>query len=342
MIELILHPGHSKCGSTTIQDFIYENRLTLKKRGIFIPDSEFNFPGDKAYNINRTHTPRDYFEKVLRGETDLSAVEAKLASFLADAEKKGCRKVIITAENLVNGIGSQKTKSLHRLFSSHFHKVNIVYYIRNQRSLLTSAWQQWGHKKGESLEQYVDKALKSKFGDYHFVVQQLNKSYPKATVKVCPLDKAHLVKGNLVVDFCVRAGLNSKGLKLEQYVSNAGLSEALCESLSKIHKIYESPHSQKVKNAILALCPNSHTLVSRRYVSILPANVENKIIERYGESNKALEEMYFDKNSLFPSEKPFVLDRSEGELLLLKQRVDKLEDLVAIQMDMIMTLSGKL
>lgn len=194
MIELILHPGHPKCGSTTIQDFLYANRLVLKDRGIFMPDSDFNFPCNKAYRINRTHTPRDFIEKVINGDLNINALEKKIDDFLITAEDQGCKKVIITAENLVNAIGSPKLKAIHSLFSTRFSKVKVVYYIRDQRELLLSAWQQWGHKKGETLDAYIDKMINTNFGDYVFVTEQLSNYYPNAELKVCSLDKKHLIK----------------------------------------------------------------------------------------------------------------------------------------------------
>lgn len=261
MIELILHPGHSKCGSTTIQDFLYTNRLVLKDRGIFMPDSDFNFPGNKAYRINRTHTPRDFIEKVINGELNINALEKKIDDFLITAEEQGCKKVIITAENLVNAIGSPQLKAIHSLFATRFSNVKVVYYIRDQRELLLSAWQQWGHKKGETIDAYIDRMINTNFGDYVFVTEQLSNYYPNAELKVCSLDKKHLIKSNLTIDFCTRAGINNNGLKPSLEASNAGLSSAICESLTKIHTIYESPHTQKVKNTILAFAPNSKKLI---------------------------------------------------------------------------------
>lgn len=341
MIELILHPGHSKCGSTTIQDFLYANRLVLRERGIFFPDSEFNFPGNKEYQIDRTHTPRDFIEKVIQGELSIDVLEKKLDTFLIKAEEQGCKKLIITAENLVNAITSPQLKSIHSLFSTRFSKTKIIYYIRDQKELLLSAWQQWGHKKGETLEVYIDKMLKTNFGNYTFVTHQLSAYYPNAELKVCSLDKKHLIKSSLTSDFCVRAGLNSKGLNFSREVSNAGLSSAVCESLTKIHTVYENPHTQKVKNAILASAPNSKKLISKKYSAKLPLDLESKISGRYLESNKQLEKLYYSGNPVFPSTDRKNDSNSENEMSVLQQRIEKLEDIVAIQMDMILTLSGK-
>lgn len=341
MIELILHPGHSKCGSTSIQDFLYKNRHVLKKRGIFMPDVEFNFPGDRAYKINRTQTPRDYLEKVITGEVSVDCLEEKLKNFLSKSEKLGCRKIIITAENLVNGISSQNQKLIHSLFSDCFQSIKIVYYVRNQESLLSSAWQQWGHKKGLTLDEYIDGLLKTKFGDYSFIAKKLQSYYSHADITVCTLDKNTLIEGSLMSDFCVRSGINSKGLTSHDTNDNIGLSSSICESLAKIHTIYGSPHSQKVKNEILSLTPNSYNLVTKKYPIDLSSQTKKKIYKRFFESNQELSEDFFDGEKVFPLYENHEVQTEMNEINILKQKIDKLEDLVAIQMDMLLTLSEK-
>ncbi|MFW8629140.1 hypothetical protein [Vibrio natriegens] len=338
MIELILHPGHSKCGSTTIQDFLFTNQVTLKERGIFLPDSEFNFPGNKEYQINSTQTPRNFIGKVIRGELSIATLGKKLDKFLSKAQKQGCKKVVITAENLINTIGSPQQKAIHSLFSSRFDKVTVVYYVREQQELFVSAWQQWGHKEGETLEAYIDKLIKTKFGDFNLIANKLSDYYPTAEVKVRSLDKKHLINSNLTIDFCINTEINTDGLNFSFEASNTGLSSAICESLTKIHTVYESPHCQKVKNAILAYAPNSQHLLNKKYSTQLPQALEVKIASSYLKSNQLLEKRYFSGEEAFPSSKKSENKNTQNEMSLLKQRIEKLEDLVAIQMDMILTL----
>ncbi|MZI96135.1 hypothetical protein F9817_23440, partial [Vibrio sp. CAIM 722] len=129
MVNLVLHPGHSKCGSTTIQNFIYHNRHKFLGRGVFLPDVNFNFPNMPKYNINLTQTPRDYLAQVQNGDVPLSDLENKLDQLISKAEESGCRRVIISAENLINAIGQPSTASIHKLFNEKFSSVNIVYYV---------------------------------------------------------------------------------------------------------------------------------------------------------------------------------------------------------------------
>lgn len=342
MINLVLHPGHSKCGSTTIQDFIYKNRQRFFNRGIFLPDSNFNFPGQPGYNIDHTHTPRDYLAEVQRGNISIAELEQKLDLLCSKAESLGCRRVIISAENLINAIGHPSTAQIHELLNKKFASVNIVYYIRRQDSLLVSAWQQWGHKTGESQESYVDKMMRTKFCDFKFISNQLRRYYPKAKLNVFPLDKNELINNNLLEDFCKRAVIKFEGLDSNVPNSNSGLSSALCSTVGHIHGVYEDVHDQKVKAVITNMTPNSAHLRDKKYKNELSKEQMSKAAEMYEEKNKFVADKYFpDVNFERVLSIKSLLEENFDEKFLL-DKIEKLEDIVAIQMDMILSLNKKI
>lgn len=343
MINLVLHPGHSKCGSTTIQDFVYENREILLKRGIFIPDVNFNFWGDSEYKFNLTQTPRAYFAKVQNGDVPLSDLEKKLDKLVENAEKLGCRRVILSAENLINGIGLPSTAGIHKLLNKKFSSVNVVYYIRKQSDLFVSAWQQWAHKKGESLDEYIERMMTTSFGDFLFIVNKLHKYYPNKNFNVFPLHKKSLTNNDLIEDFCFRAKLNNKGLKLKIASSNSGLSNALCHTMSSISDVYKDVHDQDIKHAITSLTPHSSKIREKKYGNDISKTLMKSLFDKFEKSNKELSEKYFpdvsfvDAMSLSNTSKNLVTREEE-----LSDKIERLEDLVTIQMDMILQLHNRL
>ena len=343
MINLVLHPGHSKCGSTTIQDFVYENRKIFLKRGVFIPDINFNFWGDPEYKFNLTQTPRAYFAKVQSGEIPLSDLEIKLDKLVENAEKLGCRRVILSAENLINGIGLPSTAGIHKLLNKKFSSVNVVYYIRKQSDLFVSAWQQWAHKKGEPLDEYIERMIKTSFGDYLFIVNKLHKYYPNKNFNVFPLHKKSLYNSDLIEDFCLRAKINSKGLKLKINSSNSGLSSTLCQTMSSISGVYKDVHDQDVKQAITNLTPHSNKIREKKYGNDISTMLMKELFGKFEESNKELGRKYFPdisfSEAMSLSHPAKNLVTWEEELL---DKIERLEDLVTIQMDMILQLHNRL
>ncbi|MGY5449820.1 hypothetical protein ACVFI8_02545 [Agarivorans sp. MS3-6] len=343
MVDLVLHPGHSKCGSTTIQNFLYKNRQKLKNRGAYLPDCNFNFPNDDEYKFHLTHTPRDYFAKIQGGELQISDLEGKLNSLVKNAQDNGCKRVIISAENLINGLAGKDsiTRQIHRMLGGFFDDVKIVYYVRRQDKFLVSAWQQWGHKEGLELEEYIERLYKGHIADYLFNANQLLNEYPANSLRVRPIDKIALINGCLLEDFCARSSILTDGLDFDIPNSNVGLSVAMCETLSRASEVYQDIHDQTVKRVI-----EQHSLTGiaeKKYSPSFSNNMVKKLVEQYQEKNVRLANRFFPKVDF---EKTMDLNSLVGsdsdDILLLKERVTKLEDVCAAQMDMIISLAKRI
>ena len=343
MVDLVLHPGHSKCGSTSIQDFLYANRELFRNRGIFLPDLNFNFPCHDDYQFHLTHTPRDYLARIQSGEVDISELSNKIDDLINHAEEMGCRRVIISAENLINAISSKMTSAIHQLFAEKFNKVRIVYYVRRQDTLLLAAWQQWGHKDGYSLDEYVGKLSKTKFADFNFIASKLKKFYFDGVLKVFPLERKYLTDENLLIDFCTRAVINKAKLNFDIESSNAGISSALCDTLAKINTVYINQHDQSVKNSIISSAPNSNEIIGKKYLLEMSNTTRETLFTRFQESNEILAKRFFP-NLPFDNTMSLanVKDSVDDDIQKLKKRVEKLEDINAIQMDMILQLMDKM
>ncbi|WP_137222066.1 hypothetical protein [Shewanella sp. MEBiC00475] len=342
MVDLVLHPGHSKCGSTTIQDFLYANRELFRSRGIFLPDLNFNFPCHDEYQFQLTHTPRDYLARVQSGEVDISELSKKIDDLINKAEEMGCRRVIISAENLINAITSKMTSAIHQLFAEKFNKVRIVYYVRRQDTLLLAAWQQWGHKDGYSLNEYVSKLAKTKFADFNFIATKLRQFYTDGVLKVFPLERKYLTDENLLTDFCTRAVINKAKLNFDIQSSNAGISSALCDTLSKINNVYINQHDQNIKNSIISSTPNAKNIISKKYSLEMSNETREILFTRFQESNEALAKRFFP-NVPFDNTMSLTLAKGsvDNDMQRLMKKIEKLEDINAIQMDMILQLMDR-
>lgn len=337
-MELVLHPGHSKCGSTTIQDFLYINRVKFRDRKVILPDCNFKFPYEDDYQFHLTQTPRDYFAQIQNGTVPLSDLEDKLDSLMEKGANE-YRRIIISAENLINGIANTVTKNIHECFAKRFSSVRVVYYIRRQDEFLISSWQQWSHKTGQSLEDYLDKSIKIGLPNYNGISNVLAQIYGRANLRVGVIYPEHLHQRSLMNDFCLKASIMEKGLSFDLPNSNVGLSTAVCESLSRIPHIYDDIHDQNVKNLLVSNAENSVSLLRKKYRT-LPNETKFKLFEKFNGQNVKLMAQYVP--NIDPSASGMLFEQAhEGEMSdseqidFLTQEVDKLQDLCAIQFDML-------
>ena len=140
-LQVILHVGGSKCGSSAIQAHLKQNEVALSKAGVLIPGRDLDFvspvTGEQIW----------MFENAAIGG-DLKALGARVRALLAEAERKGAKTVIISAENICNH--AHLAPMLATVLKKYRTKVAL--YVRRQDDFLISSWQQWHLKRFNRCE----------------------------------------------------------------------------------------------------------------------------------------------------------------------------------------------
>ncbi len=304
-MKLVLHPGHSKCGSTTIQKAIIKNRKLLESHGYVIPDPQMRTNGDDGFNPNG-ETPRAFFRHAME-QKDLAPLKASLARI---KKKYGhtSKTVLISAENLVNQLGSPSGLNIHRLLRDTFDSHEVIYYIRRQDQFIMSAWQQWGYKKGLSLQAFVDQALKGKNPNYRVIASAFSNLYGKANVTVVPLLRDSLIEGDLVSDFFARLGISTGVQKPADSIDNKSLNPYLCEALSKVNHIFRDIHDESIKHK-LEEHASGHAGLYLRDDGYLSHESRARILNEYSKDNQFISDNFvgndgwchYQKKSVPPS-----------------------------------------
>lgn len=133
-IKLILHPGHGKCGSSSIQSFLYSNADTLKNMGVYLPDQTFRFFFEDQKASLKSGIPLWYFKELI-DENKIASFELRLDKVLEKAKQSNCNTIIISAENLGNQRGISQGRKIHEILASRFPQKNIIYYITTRNRL---------------------------------------------------------------------------------------------------------------------------------------------------------------------------------------------------------------
>ncbi len=333
--RLVLHPGHPKCGSSTIQFAIYSHVDLLQKQGFFVPNRRFEFATDGRAFRERLGNPVGYLEKATDHDS-LAALEERLAGAIESIRQAGGSKVLISAENLGNKPGVNKLRPVHQVFARHFSDVHVIFYIRRQDEWMVSSWQQWGHKLGWSFARYVEESFAVHRPDFLQSTRFFEDTYEQLKLEVVPLTRQSLIGQDLLADFSKRAGLGPLELTDEDQFRNASMGGALCDVLSRIHEIYSGTGDRKVRE-LLAEFPASRDLIFSRDKRVLTPDLRRRILEHFRADNEILHERFFPE---VPFETVFGLPepREDADLADLRAQVEGLTDVVAIQMDVILSL----
>ena len=316
-----MHPGFGKCGSSSIQAFINNNIDKLKLSGIYVS-------GEHIINW----VP--YFEQLIENNTIYSC-ENLFCLLKEKAKKNNCDTIIISAENLSNRNTITKGKQIHDIIASLFDEISILLYIRRQDEFLLSSWQQWWHKKGRSLKSYIDNALKLHVPDYFETAKFFEKVYGKESLSVIPFHRKAFKCENLISDFDFRAQLNIS-FSVDHY-ENKSLNPYLCEILSRIPNIYQNVDDNSIKE-LLAQYSDQKTILFDNDKTILNENQKTKILKHFENDNRILHKKYFE---YLPYDDIFGNELTVGKdepLKTLEHEIDRLKDVISIQMEIIIKL----
>ena len=285
---LILHPGHPKCGSSSIQKFLFDRRIDLESNGYAVPDRFFHFRFERDCDFSIALAPVLYLSEIME-QGNYSLIEKRIRNAIENAQKSDIHTFILSAESL----SSLHAVRIHELFSKYFEIKKVLYYIRRQDDLLLSAWQQWGHKSGTGFAEYCNQQLKNGQPMYTRNAQILESHYGKDKLEVAPFSRKAFYNGDLISDFLVRTGLDALiDLKSVSDVENERLNPLVCDYLAQFSYIYTSAHDNRPKNN-LEKYKSSEPWLFDSGKDYLNATLRKSILKHFEVENRKLHSEYF-------------------------------------------------
>jgi hypothetical protein len=326
-VRLVLHPGHPKCGSSSIQDALRRNADELAERGIFYP----------------SRRPNRIFIEACDAQ-DFDPVEDWLVGLLERAREAACDTLVVSSENLGVRQLVSGGRGLHEVFRRHCQPVDVVYYLRRQDDWMVSMWQQWGHKAGHSLRRFVDDRLGFDEPGYLPAVELFEDVYGGERVVAVPLHGDALVGGNLISDFRERTGVGPLAVEDPDRHRNPSMSGFLCSVLARVPDVYDRSLVERVAegrtdHSVGRLLERhvSRELLFNRDKRVMPLAERRRVLDHFEDDNRALQARYFPDVAF---DAIFGLPEPGGDETLeeLRAQVDGLEDVVAMQMQVIVRL----
>ncbi|MCF1504917.1 hypothetical protein L0F51_14280 [Afifella sp. H1R] len=263
MRELLLHIGHPKTGSSTLQAFLARNAEELARRGLFLAGGDLGFDPHNKVSGNPLH----YF----RANAGIApeAFADHLRARMATIEAPDARFVLSTEILFNPGHAALFVPLLGEI------SVRVAYYIRRQDRVLLAAWRQWGLKRGLSLPEFIAYRMNSGLPDYEATITEWGEVAGDNALHLRFLDPRFLTRGDLFADFAEFLKTPAEGLAA---VANENVSPdaRLLRFLSRHSGLFESLDDDRPINVLamgrsgdgaekLKLPKNLFDLVRRRY-----------------------------------------------------------------------------
>ncbi|MCP4088177.1 MAG: hypothetical protein GY746_00060 [Gammaproteobacteria bacterium] len=324
-MNLIVHIGIEKTGTTTIQEMLFINRENLKSNGFYFLQCAGSKNNRKlpAYCINDTKNDDYFVDKCILSHEDKSKFREALRDDLRDelsALGSEIHTVLISSEQLSSRLTSDtEIRRFHKLMSPHFSNIRILCYLREQCEMAVSLYST-AMRSGVTLgfNEYLKKCQPDN-GRYNYykMINMWSSVFGLSSIDVRIFSKEAFVGGDLICDFltCISPDLISV---VDKSIDSQNLSI--------------SAFGQRLGLSINRLLPNytddrrlsKSALLRRRFLIIIgycfpgrgsaPSAAEyQRIYDSFYESNKMLSERYLGKNhKLFEFSPPSQKKKSLG------------------------------
>lgn len=323
--RLVLHPGHPKCGSSSIQHALFSNLEDLRTHGVITP----------------VPRPNQVFQQAcIRQES--AALDGWIKDILSKTRREGGDTVVISAENLAVRRMVTEGRPVHESLFRAFGTVDVIYYVRRQDDWMVSQWQQWGHKQGWDLEAFIEDRIQQHQPDYLAAATVFEEVYGPDRVSVVPLHAAALLGGDLLADFTQRSGVGPLATRAGGR-TNASMGGYFCDVLARVPRVYDQHLTSRVSEGVtdvsirrlLERSVRSGDLLFNGDKRIMSASQRRRVLRHFEAENRELHERHFADVSF---DLVFGPPEDDDPLQTLSDRVDGLTDVVAIQLDLILKL----
>jgi hypothetical protein len=209
-----LHIGTEKTGSTSIQNFLAQNRTALLARGWLYPETAGIRAHHSlvAYGLDDERHDDTRRSLGVRDRISLDAFRRQLIDSLKnEIAASGAATLVLSSERLATRL-SRPTEiaRLQALCDQLAQNTKIVVYIRNQADFLVSRYTNviWEGGTGEFAF-----PARTAIADYKLLLDRWVEAFGKENVAVRRFEPADFHNSDLIDDLASAIGLDTKGLQ---------------------------------------------------------------------------------------------------------------------------------
>jgi hypothetical protein len=246
-----------------------------------------------------------------------------------------CKRIILSSENLCNCY-RKNGLDVHRVLAARFSRVQVIYHIRRQDDWMLSAWQQWGHKTGKSLEEWVERCLRARVPVFLRNSNHFQDIYGASSLTVVPLNRRAFLGSSLLTDFYQRLGLEVPDNATAEEHLNPSVNPYLCEILASVSFVYDSLHDSSVKDLLDRSCPWGQ--LYRKYNHYMTKECSDRVLDAYEEDNRELHRRFFGD---LEYAEIFGRVSDSHDSVRAHECLDGLKDVLSIQLGLLLSLLNK-
>lgn len=310
-LDLVLHIGSDKTGTSSIQAFLDRNRRRLAELGYLYPKT----PGRTRHvRLGLSIRPDGALDGFITWHRQGAASPEQFRKsfrrrLLREIDKSGLSRVVFSDEALYNA-PSEALRRLCEFVDEIARSLRVVVYLRRQDDHMVSRYQQ-AVKVGATkrLTEWMGGRNAATFYDYYRRLRTWERLLEPDEFVVRRFERDSFVGGSLVQDFLDAAAIDARAEELEQTtIHNISLDVESLEFLRifNIHRVEnEGARAGLIDNRTFVAQLAEH---STGPILTLPSDVLDEFMARWAETNRAVARRY--------------LRDTDGELFRTPRRTD--------------------
>jgi len=318
-INIVLHVGTEKTGSTSIQHTLYDNRKALKEMGYLMPLT-LGYPCHIhltacALESEPTHSIRSLLK--LTDQDDFRAFREKtLADLKAEISGSDYHTLLITDEHAnFHLVKPGLIEAFKEALDSVGDVCKVILYLRRQDELRMSLYSE-AVKAGNLTSFDPDnpivpfKIIPNRF-NYLRVLNRLSETFGLEAITPRVFRRDEFVGGDVILDYLSVVGISADLIDRSSIQSNPSLDAKAIWAMSKITKcLKESGRSESegIRQHMLARVQKAFQGKGPK----MRASFHHDFLSRFESMNEEIKEIYFsDRNA--PLFKSIEQDKADEE-----------------------------
>jgi hypothetical protein len=186
-MELILHVGLEKTGSTSIQSALKSSRASLLDNGILFPQSSPENCRFLAYNFQAEIEYDDFhYDRRLTSSIEvIRYCSRRMSALQAELKASNARWVVLSSEHLSSRLDERGVQNLAGWCAGTFDSVNIILYTREPAALARSRYStQLLHGEVAPIDEFVTQDISTqKWYDYAWLLNTWREAFGARCVR---------------------------------------------------------------------------------------------------------------------------------------------------------------
>ena len=317
-MRAVFHIGRPKCGTTSIQVFLQENRDRLSAQGVLYSRSDDEISSQWEFPIaalcrNEQDIPDPFVSRLLgfHNQADQIAYSAaKLSEFDQLLEKHSAthHTWVGSSEHAVPYLRNpEQVAALDTMLKERFDEVRYVLHVRRQEDLIASAFAE-GVRRGNGigLNEYVGRVLKKNRFNHMWLTRIWTGVIEKDNLSVRLLESDALIDGDLCRDFASILDVDASDFTFPDPANTGPAKRTLPYVLFLNRKIADAGQRSPIRRQIRDTGVN---FVNRFFGNgpkmKLDRDTMAQIRKHYAASNEKLRKAFFpERPELFPERAP--------------------------------------